>query len=109
MNLYDLPDETLVDISKVSPLAWFRICETVPFIGEWTPCSSTQRLIKKPFIQSIYSKYYIQSKHSVWGIGHHRVCWHLNGLLHRDGDLPAIVYSDGDKTWYKNGLMDNPP
>jgi hypothetical protein len=27
-----------------------------------------------------------------------------NGQLHRDNDQPAVIYSDGSKVWYKNGL-----
>ena len=38
--------------------------------------------------------------------------WYQNGLIHRDGDKPAIINSNGDKYWYKNGKMhrdeDNP-
>jgi hypothetical protein len=30
--------------------------------------------------------------------------WYENGVLHRDNDLPAIVYSSGSKGWLKNGL-----
>ena len=31
--------------------------------------------------------------------------WYKNGQHHRDGDLPAIVYWDGSQEWYKNGLQ----
>jgi hypothetical protein len=31
--------------------------------------------------------------------------WYLNGVLHRDYDLPAVVYNDGTKKWYKNGKL----
>lgn len=27
----------------------------------------------------------------------------VNGVRHKDDDLPAIDYSDGDKLWYNNG------
>jgi hypothetical protein len=87
MDFYELPDQTLIEISKVSPLTWFRICELVPFIGEWTPCPSTQRLVKKPFI------------HVVKDHGKH-IRHYLNISLHRDGDLPAIEYFNGDKEWW---------
>ena len=30
-------------------------------------------------------------------------CWYKNGKYHREGDKPAIIYSDGNKYWYKNG------
>lgn len=30
--------------------------------------------------------------------------WEVNGVIHRDGDLPAVVYSDGENAWYQNGL-----
>ena len=29
--------------------------------------------------------------------------WHKNDLLHRDNDLPAIIYSNGTRYWYQNG------
>ena len=29
--------------------------------------------------------------------------WYKNGKLHRDGDLPAIEWANGEKCWYKNG------
>jgi hypothetical protein len=29
--------------------------------------------------------------------------WYKNGLLHRDGDLPAFISSGGTLGWYKNG------
>jgi hypothetical protein len=39
------------------------------------------------------------------------VFWYKDGLLHRDGDLPAIEYSSGKKMWYQFGLKhrDNAP
>ena len=29
--------------------------------------------------------------------------WFQNGKLHRDNDLPAVVYANGDQIWYQNG------
>ena len=29
--------------------------------------------------------------------------WYKNGKVHRDGDLPAIIWTDGTKEWCKNG------
>ena len=29
--------------------------------------------------------------------------WCKNGKLHREKDLPAIIYYNGDMYWYKNG------
>jgi antitoxin component YwqK of YwqJK toxin-antitoxin module len=31
--------------------------------------------------------------------------WYKNGKLHRDNDLPALIYKDGDKLWYKNDKL----
>ena len=31
--------------------------------------------------------------------------WRLNGQLHRDNDLPAIIYENGERVWYQNGLL----
>ena len=30
--------------------------------------------------------------------------WYLNGKLHRENDLPAIIHSDGTQEWYLNGV-----
>lgn len=32
--------------------------------------------------------------------------WYKNGKTHRDNDLPAIIYSNGDLKWYKNGKLE---
>ena len=29
--------------------------------------------------------------------------WHKDGVLHRDGDLPAYISAQGDKEYYQNG------
>jgi hypothetical protein len=92
MDFYGLADQTLIEISKVSPLTWFRICEMVPFVGEWTPCPSTQRLVKKPFIHAVKDCY-------------DDICHYLNTTVHRDGDLPAIEWAYGDKLWYISGKL----
>ena len=31
--------------------------------------------------------------------------WMQNGRLHRDGDLPARIYTDGSLAWYQNGRL----
>lgn len=33
--------------------------------------------------------------------------WYLNGKLHRNGDA-AILWKNGDKDWYQNGINYNP-
>jgi hypothetical protein len=34
------------------------------------------------------------------------VAWLDNGIFDRKNDLPAIVYGNGDKEWYSNGVLD---
>ncbi len=34
-----------------------------------------------------------------------RNVWYKNGKLHRDNDLPAVNFADGYKEWYKNGFI----
>ena len=29
--------------------------------------------------------------------------WYQNNLIHRDNDLPAIIYSYGRQVWFQNG------
>jgi hypothetical protein len=31
--------------------------------------------------------------------------YYKDGLLHRDGDLPAVEHINGDKYWYQNGKL----
>lgn len=31
--------------------------------------------------------------------------WYKDGQLHRDGDLPAAIYSDGYREWYQHGKL----
>jgi len=34
-----------------------------------------------------------------------KVWYNSKGQFHRDGDLPAIIYTDGTKAWWKNGQL----
>ena len=34
-----------------------------------------------------------------------KTAWRLNGLLHRAGDFPAVLHSNGVRCWYKNGKL----
>jgi hypothetical protein len=31
--------------------------------------------------------------------------WWINGILHRDNDLPAVEWADGHKEWWINGKL----
>jgi ribosomal protein L25 (general stress protein Ctc) len=31
--------------------------------------------------------------------------WYKEGKIHREGDLPALIYSDGTQKWYKEGIL----
>jgi len=31
--------------------------------------------------------------------------WHVNGKLHRDNDKPAVIYNNGTRIWYINGIF----
>lgn len=31
--------------------------------------------------------------------------WCQNGRRHRDNDLPAVIYDNGDQAWYQNGKV----
>ena len=30
--------------------------------------------------------------------------WWFNGVLHRENDLPAVIWANGTNKWYFNGL-----
>lgn len=64
----------------------------------------------------IHITYLFGEEHSIYDKpsrvenGHKK--WHYKGILHRNNDKPAIIYSDGHMVWYKNGMVhrddDNP-
>lgn len=31
--------------------------------------------------------------------------WYIDGKLHKDGDQPAIIWASGDKAWCKHGIL----
>lgn len=33
--------------------------------------------------------------------------WFENGLVHREGGLPAVIYADGSKDWIEHGEFHN--
>jgi hypothetical protein len=33
------------------------------------------------------------------------VIFEKNGKLHRNNDLPAVIYVNGSKSWYQNGIF----
>jgi len=35
--------------------------------------------------------------------------YNKDGKLHRDNDLPAVIYKDGIKYWFKNGNLIKKP
>lgn len=34
-----------------------------------------------------------------------QVSWRLNGIIHRGGDRPAIMYKNGAEYYYQNGYL----
>jgi hypothetical protein len=44
-------------------------------------------------------------RHSHYTVEENKDCkvWYRNGILHRDGDLPAIIWEDRGNEWWKNG------
>ena len=48
-----------------------------------------------------FSLTYVNGAHHVKGKGDKS--WWYKGHLHRENDLPAIIYANGDKYWWYNG------
>ena len=38
-------------------------------------------------------------------ISSNKIEYRKNGILHRDGDKPAVIYNDGTMFWYKEGKI----
>ena len=59
-----------------------------------------EKEMSEDFKEDIYTTEKIEcSLTGVTGIKHCK-----NGKLHRSGGEPAVIYSNGDKHWYENGL-----
>jgi hypothetical protein len=114
MDFYTLPTLTLVAIAQQTPATWFKLVENVPYavdIEDWHVDN-----VKGSYIQKIKDinktvRHYLNiTLHrdrdlpaSEWSNGDK--LWYKNELLHRDGDFPAIERTTGTKFWYKNGQM----
>jgi hypothetical protein len=88
--LTSLPDEMILELVAPTPEIWFKVCESVPFVGVLTHCKRTMTRIRKIFLSVLVTdlgKFY-----------------YINNLLHRD-DGPAVEWTDGEKWTYRDGVL----
>jgi hypothetical protein len=74
----------------------------------WT-CRSTHAELDRSG-KYIYKKICIHhTPHSIDDLpiinSHGHYLWYKEGKLHRDCDLPAVIYENGDQEWYKEGKL----
>ena len=144
-TLSDLPLHFLLEVGKQSPEIWRVLVLSIPRVGRWSLDKDYQKHIQRHFTNCI--EYFQYSKASLaeynppkdgkiireYRIGNklHNIdgpavewlngekFWFQNGKLHRDNDLPAIEYANGDsyerelcsiqsgtegsKQWYQQG------
>jgi hypothetical protein len=94
MNFFTLSSRAIVAIAQQNPSTWFKLCELAPFITvdvEWWHKDA----LKTAYTQ-VTKSHYKNIRH------------YLNTTIHRDGDLPAVEWANGDKWWCKNGVWYTP-
>ena len=88
-----LPSELLEKIAFCNILTFYALLNSVP------------KLIKRKGLHARAINHF--TVHSISGSGTQR--WYLNGVLHRENDLPAYIGEDGHKEWYFDGKYVSPP
>jgi hypothetical protein len=91
MDFYAFSAHLIIKIAQQHPGVWYKLVETIP-------CA---RDIEDRHIDAIKDSYrqIIKEQRPNWFDLH----YYLNSRIHRDGDLPAIISSVGQKYWMKNG------
>ena len=91
LNDYDIPIDVIHHVI-LKHISYFELDNILPYF-RLTPKEIA--IIKfKIYIKKLkITKYYDRTEYKI------------EGKLHREGDLPAIEYADGDKYWYINGKL----
>jgi hypothetical protein len=55
-----------------------------------------------PVSSELMAQYKDGSHTEEWNLD--TLAWLKNGVEHRDGDKPALIYGDGSLTWFKHGV-----
>ncbi len=70
----------------------------------YSSCKTTEKYIKSEG-KFIYDKVCLHIQPHGHMIRDNHYGWCKEGRLHRDGDLPSVIYFDGSKQWYKKGKL----
>jgi hypothetical protein len=89
ITYYSLPFEVVILISQVSPMTWCSMTLADPRLGRYSLCGRVREDVQDRFTVKIVKK--DKTKYIL-----------PNGLLHRNGDQPAVIYSDNDQLLYRN-------
>jgi hypothetical protein len=95
----ELPLDVVLLIAEYSPTTWWCLVRADPQLGRYTdrniPCSLQDKFTSRKVDYVTMSSGLCR-----------RVSYCLpNGLPHRGNNLPAVVYENGLKKWYVNGLL----
>ncbi len=118
-----LPAELWTYVAEQSPASWYALCRSLRWLGLLYSFDATvqQKLMdrwvdRETGLLPNGAKHGIHVyKHGIHVYNHfavysEEVQWFRNGVLHRDGDLPAVkrYRADGHvnyAAWYRNGTM----
>ena len=85
----DLVFDIKIFIASFDADAWFRLTLIDDEFKSYSCCPKGIKHFKQLFTQPIKFDDHIEYK--------------LLNRIHRDNDLPAIIYSNGTQEWYRNG------
>ena len=74
------------------PQLWLLLALAVPRFGRY--------LLKNPWLMTEFQDLFIEETH-----GDECIEWKLFGKLHRNHDLPAIIWLDGSLSWHRHGML----
>jgi hypothetical protein len=116
MNPLDwLPLDVLIEIATYDETAWYNLYRVDSLFHEYAKSKAgiTKFIIlaTNTVIETYSINTYLFNKlHSIYDepaviIKDGDKKWYRQGLLHRDNDLPAIIRDNLYQYWYKNGLI----
>jgi ribosomal protein L25 (general stress protein Ctc) len=105
---YNLPFEIIILIAKISPQVMYLLAQVDKRITQYIQIHIIE--LQDIFTTITNGEYRLPNKWlhrnsdkpAITSSMHYE--WWVNGLRHRDGDLPAVVYNNGYSAWYKNGV-----
>lgn len=111
-NILELPSDVqkimldFLNISEINILysSSKSVIEMLKILSEHNNFSVVSNVVLSDKLSEIYK--YRNIKVRLVKTEIYEIWYNKYGLKHRDDDMPAVIYSNGNKGWYKNGKLD---